>query len=128
MHDSLFVLVPIIVWMLCCALVGRLAASLHRPPATWFLLALLLSPVVTAVVLLFLGDPEQALALREKEERIRQRHPERTDLREAALSEMQCPHCGAAVNPITADGLHSPEAQPWLFLCNECQGTIEPHV
>ena len=35
--------------------------------------------------------PHRAMALQEKEERIRQRHPERKDLREAALNEMQCP-------------------------------------
>jgi hypothetical protein len=128
MHDFLFILGPIIVWMLLCALVGRFAASFQRPPATWFLLAALLSPAVAAVILLCLGNPEQAIAMREKEERIRQRHPERTDLREAALSEMECPHCGAAVNPITEDGLHSLEAEPWLLLCNKCEGTIEPDV
>ena len=72
--------------------------------------------------------PHRAMALQEKEERIRQRHPERKDLREAALNEMQCPHCGAAVNPVTADGLHSPEAEPWLLICNQYQGRIEPDV
>lgn len=66
--------------------------------------------------------------LREKEERIRQRHPERKDIREAALNEMECPHCKAVVNPVTGDGLHSPEAEPWLLICSQCQGTIEPDV
>ena len=61
-----------------------------------------------------------------KEERIRQQHPERKDIREAAMNEMDCPHCGAAVNPITEDGLHSSEKEPWLLICNQCQGTIEP--
>ena len=101
---------------------------MHRPPATWFLLALLLSPLVAFVFLVLAGDPQQAMALAEKEERLRQRHPGRQDHREAALNEMQCPHCGAAVNPVTEDGLHSPEAEPWLLICNQCRGTVEPDV
>jgi len=121
----------------------------HRSPAAWFLLALLLSPLVAlaflymagdpllalllsplvALVFLYMaGDPQEALALQEKEERIRQQHPERKDVQEAALNEMSCPHCGAAVNPITEDGLHSSATEPWLLICNQCQGTIEPDV
>lgn len=125
MHDQLLLLVSLIAWMLVCAAVAKLAASLHRPPATWFLLARLLSPVIAAVLLIFIGDPEQARELREKEACMRQRHPGRTDVREAVLNEMQCPHCGATVNPITQDGLHSSEAKPWLLICDQCEGTIE---
>jgi len=128
MNSLVLALVAIIPWLVVCSLVARLASSFHRPPATWFLLALLLSPLLVAVLLLILGDAERAIMLRESEERIRQRHPERTDLREAALNEMQCPHCGATVNPITEDGLHSPETQPWLLICNQCHGAIEPDL
>src|SRR5262249_35040482 len=126
MRDPLFVLVPLIVWVLFCFLVGKAASLFHRPPATWFLLALLLSPLLAFVLLLIAGDPWEAMALRQKEERIRQRHPERKDIREAALNEMECPRCGAVVNPVTGDGLHSSEAEPWLLICNQCQGKIEP--
>ena len=123
-----YIIVPTIFWLFLCYLGGRAASSFHRPPANWFLVAVFLSPLIAFVLLLLAGDPQQALTLREKEERLRQRHPERTDLREAVLNEMQCPHCGAAVNPITGDGLHSSEAEPWLLVCDQCQGTIEPDV
>jgi hypothetical protein len=128
MRDAVLVLVPIIVWLFCCYLVGRAASAFHRLPANWFLLALFLSPLAAFVLLLLMGDAQQALALREKEERIRQRHPEWKDLREAALNEMQCPRCGAEVNPITGDGLHSSEIEPWRLVCDQCQGMIEPDV
>jgi hypothetical protein len=67
-------------------------------------------------------------ALREKEERLREQHPGIKDVRLAELNEMQCPHCGAAINPVTGDGLHSPRAEPWLLICNQCFATIEPEV
>jgi hypothetical protein len=127
-RDLLFILLPMIVWLFVCSLVARAASAFHRPPGTWFLLALICSPPVAFVLLLVAGDPEKAAALREKEEEIRHRHPELKDVRDAALNEMACPHCGAAVNPITEDGLHSPEAEPWLLICNQCQGSIEPDV
>lgn len=126
MHDPFIVLVAVSAWLLPCFVVGRTASSFHRPPATWFLLALLLSPVVAFVLLHIAGDPQEALTLQEKEEQIRQQHPGRKDIREAALNEMKCPHCGAAINPITEDGLHSSEREPWLLICNQCQGTVEP--
>ncbi len=128
MRDPLLVLALIIVWLLLCSLVGGVASSFRRPPATWFLLALVLSPLLALVLLLVAGDPQEAAALREKEERIRQRHPDRKDIREAALNELNCPHCGTTVNPVTGDGLDSSEAEPWLLICNQCQGKIEPDV
>jgi hypothetical protein len=123
-----YIVVPSVVWLLFCCLVGRAAASFGRRPSTWFLLALLLSPLAAYVLLLVAGDARSALALREKEERLRQRYPDRADLREAALNEMDCPHCGAPVNPVTGDGLHTTEAEPWLLICDRCQATIEPDL
>src|SRR5262245_43532472 len=128
MRDPLFVLVMIIFWLLLCAVVGGIASSFRRPAGLWFLLALVLSPLIALVLLFVVGDPQRAVALREKEERIRQRHPERKDIREAALNKMNCPRCGAVVNPVTGDGLHSSDAEPWLLICNQCQGKIEPNV
>jgi hypothetical protein len=122
------ILVPLAVWLLFCCLVGRAAASFGRRPSPWFLLALLLSPLAAYVLLLLAGDARAALALREKEERLRRRHHDRADLREAALNEMDCPHCGAAVNPVTGDGLHCTEAEPWRLICDRCRGTIEPDL
>jgi hypothetical protein len=127
-QTALAIALAFVFWFALCLLIARTASSLHRPPGTWVLLAILFSPPVAFVLLLFAGDPEEAEALREKEERLREKHPERKDLQEAAKNEMNCPHCGAAVNPITEDGLHSPPAEPWLLICNQCQGTIEPDV
>lgn len=128
MGNTAIVVVPIAVWFFFCFLVGRAASAYRRPPATWFLLAALLSPLVAYVLLLVAGNPEQTDALRETEERIRRRHPELKDVRQAALNETQCPSCGADVNPITRDGLNSPEAEPWLLICNECGSRVEPEV
>jgi hypothetical protein len=126
MRDPVFLIVPALAWILLCLVVGKIAASFHRPPGTWILLALLFSPLVAFVFLLIAGDTEQALALAQKEEEIRRKHPERQDIREAALNEMNCPHCGAAINPVTEDGLHSPAGKPWLLICNQCQTAVEP--
>ncbi len=151
-----YLILAVAFWFLFSFFVGRTASSLHRSPVTWFLLALLCNPLLVLAILLcfigdpppaiwfllallcnpllvfailwIIGDPEATAALREREDRIRERHPERKDIREAALNEMNCPHCGAAVNPITEDGLHSSEREPWLLICNRCQGTIEPDV
>lgn len=128
MGTAAIALVPTVVWFFLCWLVGRVAASYRRPPATWFLLALLLSPVAAYVLLLLAGDPEEGVALREKEERIRQLHPELKDVRHAALNETRCPGCGATVNPVTGDGLHWPEAEPWLLICDQCEDRVEPDV
>lgn len=128
MSDVPYFLVPLAVWLFLCSLVAVAASSFARRPATWFLLALVLSPLAAYLLLLVAGDARAALALREKEERIRQRHPERTDLREAALNETSCPRCGAVVNPVTGDGLHTSEAEPWLLICDRCRAPIEPDV
>ena len=58
----------------------------------------------------------------------RQLHPECTYIQEAVLNEMSCAHCGATVNPVTGDGLHSPETEPWMLICNQCQHMIVPDL
>lgn len=126
MRDPFLVFLPMLGWLFFSSLVAYAASKFHRAPATWLMLALLLSPLAAFFLLLVAGDPEATRALQEKEERIRERHPDRKDLREAALNEMECPHCGAPVNPVTGDGLHSLPAEPWLLICNECQGRVEP--
>src|SRR3954451_25033057 len=73
--ETVIGLVLLAVWFLLCALVGRAASSLHRPPATWFLLAALLSPLAAYALLLLAGDPEAGRAWAEREDRIRRRHP-----------------------------------------------------
>jgi hypothetical protein len=124
--ETVIGLVLLAIWLLLCALVGRAASSSHRPPATWFLLAVLLSPLAAYVLLLLAGDAEAGRALAEREERIRRRHPGLKNVREAALNEARCPRCGAEVNPVTGEGLHSPEEEPWLLICDGCQTPYEP--
>ena len=143
------------VCVLLCLLVGRFARSYERSPVAWFFLAVLLyllhyffaawlarsytgspilflivavlfSPFVALIFLLVAGVPYAAVVRKEKEERARKQHPERADVREIALSELECPKCGAKVNPVTGAGLHSPEDEPWLCICNACQTEIEP--
>jgi hypothetical protein len=113
--------------LLLAALIAWRAKAYGRAPGPWFLLALFVSPVIAFVVLWALGRPEEEV-LSEKEERIRRRHPERTDIREAALNEMKCPRCGAEVNVVTGDGLHTAENEPWLLFCNSCEAQIELDV
>jgi hypothetical protein len=126
LHYSALLAGVFLVWLFLCILVARTAYAFHRPPAAWVILAVLFSPLIMLATLYIIGDPQETAALQDKEDRLRQLHPERTDIREAALNEMNCPHCGAAVNPITEDGLHSSEKEPWLLICNQCQGRIEP--
>ena len=121
-------LILLIVWLGLSLLVARLAVSYKRSGAAWFILAVLFSPLTALVFLVVADVPHAAVVLEEKEERLRRGHADRTDIRDLALSEMQCPKCGARVNPETGDGLHSPEGEPWLFLCNQCQAEIEPAV
>ena len=35
----------------------------------------------------------------------------RTDMGPAVAADMQCPHCGATVNPVTGEGLHCPDGE-----------------
>lgn len=124
--DPAAVVVVLVVWMFGCFLVGRLAVSYHREFGTWVLIALLTSPLIAFLLLQFAGDAEQARDLAEKEEDIRRRHPGLAHVRESAVNATHCPTCRAAVNPITRDGLHSPDAEPWLLLCDQCGGPVEP--
>jgi hypothetical protein len=41
---------------------------------------------------------------------------------------MRCPRCGARINPLTREGLHSPAGEPWLLICDGCDQTIQPEV
>src|SRR4051794_39409812 len=88
-------------WLTLCFLVARAAAAYRRPPGTWFLLSLFVGPLIALILLYVVGDPQDAAELHDKEERIRQRHPDRKDIREAALNEMNCPTCGAELNVVT---------------------------
>lgn len=126
MSETVVGLVLLTVWLLLCALVGRAAASFHRPPATWFLVAALLSPLAAYALLLVAGDPEAGRARAEREARIRRRHPGLTNVRDAALNEAHCPRCGADVNLVTGDGLHTSEEEPWLLICDGCQAPYQP--
>ena len=114
------------VWIVLCLLVGWRATSYKRSPEAWFLLAMLFSPLAAFVFLLVANVPHAAVVRREREDRLRRAHPERADIREAALSELFCPKCGATLNPATGDGLHSPEDEPWVLICNQCATEIQP--
>ena len=116
--------------MVCClplsVLIGWMAKSYQRSPGAWFLLAVVFTPLVAFVFLLVAGVPYSAVVRQQKEHRARSRHPEAADVREIALSELECPKCGATVNPATNDGLHSPEDEPWRLICSQCGAEIQP--
>lgn len=128
MRELPLLLIAVVVWLGFCFLIGKIASAYRRPESTWVLIALLTSPLVALILLVFLGDPESAVEQQEKEERLRQLHPDRKDIREVALNELLCSTCGAAVNPVTGDGLHTPEGEPWRLRCNQCHADIQPDV
>lgn len=126
MLPPLFGVFLICFWLFLCFLVGQEAQKYKRSASAWFLLALCFSPLVTFIFLLVADVPYNAILREEQEQRIRERHPERTDVRHIAANEMSCPKCGASVNPVTRDGLRSPDNEPWLLICNQCEAKIEP--
>src|SRR5262245_53844734 len=87
------------------ALVAKVASWFHRSPATWFLVAMVSTPLLGIILLFLAGDPVAAKTRREKEERLRELYPGRRDIGDIALNEMNCPECGATVNPVTSEGL-----------------------
>lgn len=104
----------------------------ESPPATsiWYFLTFLVSPALACA---FFGnrDDEEARAarqkaIRQKEERIRREHPGLKEVREAAVNETQCPGCRATINPVTGDGYHAPEGEPWAMVCDRCGRRIDP--
>jgi hypothetical protein len=107
-------------------LVGWMAKSYQRSSGAWFLLAVIFTPLVAFVFLLVAGVPHSAVVRKEKEERVRKQHPDRGDVSDIARSELDCPQCGATVNPATGDGLHSPESEPWRLICDKCEAEVVP--
>jgi hypothetical protein len=104
---------------------GEPAAESSPKRSLWYWLLYVFSPALSWAVC-SQEDDERGRALREKEERIRREHPDLKDVREAAMNEVQCPGCKATINPITGDGYHSPQGEPWVMLCNQCKRCIEP--
>ncbi len=108
------------------AIVGWMAKSYDRSTLAWFILAVVFFPLTAFVFLLVAGVPHSAVVRKEKEERARRQHPERADIREIARSELACQQCDAIVNPVTGDGLHSPDDEPWRLICERCGANIQP--
>jgi hypothetical protein len=69
---------------------------------------------------------EQGAVLREREQRIRRRHPDLTEVREAAVNQLRCPRCRSTINAVTGDGFHSPPGEPWAMICDLCGCRVEP--
>ena len=118
--------IALVLWIPLSLLVARAAAGYQRSSIGWFVLAFVFSPLVAYVFLLVADVPHKAILRRELEDRVKARHPGRTDIRYVAQSEMDCPNCGTAVNPSTGDGLHSPENEPWRVICEKCETEIVP--
>ncbi|MBC8873013.1 MAG: hypothetical protein H8E44_26565 [Planctomycetes bacterium] len=124
--EELAIGIAVIAWIPLCFLVARAAKTYQRSGTGWFALAFVFSPLVAYTFLLVADVPHKAVLRQQKEDRVRDRHPDRTDAREVAHYERDCPNCGAAVNTSTGDGLHSPESQPWRLLCENCDTEITP--
>lgn len=116
----------VIAWIPLCILVGMDAGGKLRSGFAWFLLAFLFSPFVAYIFLMIAGVSHNAVVRIEKEKVFRRQHPERSDVREVVANEMACPKCGAIVNPVAGDGLHSREDEPWVLLCDSCECEINP--
>ena len=93
----------------------------------WFWLSFLVSPLV-ALIVVGDRDGDEARAFHEKKARIRREHPELKDVHEAAVNETRCSHCKATINSVTGDGLRSPEREPWVLICNQCNNPVEPDL
>jgi len=105
--------------------VGWLATRYLRSSSGWFILSLGFSPL-TALIFLWVADvPHAAVLRREKENSVRRRHPHAKDADIIIENEMNCPNCGQAVNPITREGLKSPEREDWRLLCKQCGTEIQ---
>lgn len=48
-------MLAVIVWLLFCLLCGKWASNWNRSPIVWFCIAFLLSPLIAALSLLFVG-------------------------------------------------------------------------
>lgn len=119
-------LVLALCWSPLCLLVGRFATSYQRSAGAWFLLSLFFSPVVAFIFLSVAGVPYSAVVRLKKEERLREKHSDDIDVRQAALHETKCPRCSAIVNPFTGGGVRSSEDEPWHLFCTNCGSEIEP--
>ena len=51
-------LIIMVGYILLCVLVGLLASKLGRSSAGWFIVACFLSPILAAIILALLGEPE----------------------------------------------------------------------
>jgi len=116
--------IAMILWIPLSLLVGRAAGNYQRSSIWWFVLAFVFSPLVAYVFLLVADVPHKAVLRQELADRVKARHPDRTDVHVETENEMNCPNCGAAVNPYTGDGLHSPEEEPWRLICDKCETEV----
>ena len=111
-----------IIYVIICGLVGFAAGRfMYRSVLGWTLLALIFSPLLTAVFLLVAGPPVSAAdQVREDEEAERLRKS--TDHQRHA--EGTCPSCGAPNNLATGEGLRSSDDEPWRMSCANCAHEI----
>lgn len=108
-------------------LIGWRATHYHRSFLGWAMLAFIVGPLVTFVLLPVAGVPGDHALRRAREESVRERHPQASDARVRALaaSETECPHCRSPINPITGEGLRHSEKEPWALLCAHCDAPIQ---
>ena len=102
----------LVVNLLPSVIVGLMAKPYQRSTRAWFFLAMAFTAPVAFVFLLVAGFPNSGVVRNKKEEWTRTQHPERVDVSGIAQSELTCSQCGATINPVTGDALHSPEEEP----------------
>ena len=89
-----------------------------------FVIGGIIGLVVLAVYNKGQRDASRSVGFRER--RVPLHDPDRTEASGVIGAELQCPYCGATVNPATGEGLHSPVGQAWVLICDQCQNRIEP--
>jgi len=124
--EEVAITIAALAWVPLCFLVAKAAKGHQRSATGWFALSFVFSPLVAYIFLIVADMPHKAVSRQQKTDRVRDRHPNRTVLRVEMEHEMDCPNCGAAVNSYTGDGLHSPEDEPWLLICDKCKTEIVP--
>ncbi len=120
-------LLYLVLYLGLCAGVGAMARQFKRSSFSWFVLSLIFTPVAGFVFLLVADVPHDKVAEYESEQKQslleRSRDPGASEI--VAANEMNCPNCGNAVNPITREGLDSPEKEAWRLLRKQCGAEIQ---
>lgn len=90
----------VVTWVLFACLVGALAKRRGRGAVGWFVIAVLLSPLVAGIAVLVMKDMSTAAVLAQGELPQPDTHVRCPECRELVRADARkCKHCGAALVP-----------------------------